>query len=267
MEMSFRQLIKNTFALPQLWAVVVPMQIFGLYCVYNIITDGAPYWWWIATLLGYICFKMIGIAAGYHRLFCHKSYTVNKLIKRIILYFGMLGGQGSPIMWVAIHRGYHHRHADADKDLHSPNDGLWHSYMGWMFKYPKINIRSAVDLTRDSDMLWAHKYYVPVIYTTHIIAAVINLDLWLYLFMLPMFITLHCFLIQTCFTHLPKLGYKNYTTKDNSVNSPWLFPIILGEAWHNNHHGDGKNPNFGGRRWWEIDPTYWIIRLLRTKNI
>jgi len=78
-----------------------------------------------------------------------------------------------------------------------------------------------------------------------------------------MFITLHCFLMQTCLTHIPALGYKNYNTKDNSINSPWLFPFILGEAWHNNHHGDAKNPNYGGRNWWELDPTYWIICLIK----
>jgi stearoyl-CoA desaturase (delta-9 desaturase) len=78
-----------------------------------------------------------------------------------------------------------------------------------------------------------------------------------------MFVTLHCFLVQTCFTHVSKLGYQNYQTKDNSINSPWLFPIILGEAWHNNHHGDARNPNLGGRHWWELDPTFWIIQLIR----
>jgi len=263
METTFKQIIKNTIALPQLWAVILPMQVFGLYAIYTLLSGSAPTWWWAATLLGYVCFKMIGIAAGYHRLFCHRGFTVNLFVKRIILFFGILGGQGSPIMWIAIHRGYHHRHADTPKDLHSPNDGLWHSYMGWMFKYPTISIRAALDLTRDPDMLKAHKYYVPVIYITHIVAALISVDLWLYLFMLPMFITLHCFLMQTCFTHLPVLGYRNYNTKDNSINSPWLFPIILGEAWHNNHHSEARNPKYG-RRWWELDPTYWIISLIRT---
>lgn len=265
METSFKHIVKNTIALPQLWAVVVPMQFFGIYAVYDILSSNSPTWWWIATIIGYICFKMIGIAAGYHRLFCHRSFEVNTFVKRIILYFGILGGQGSPIMWVAIHRGYHHRHADTAKDLHSPKDGIWHSYMGWMFKYPTVSIRSALDLTRDPDMLWVHKYYIPIIYITHILAAMISINLWLYLFMLPMFITLHCFLMQTCLTHLPILGYRNYNVKNDSVNSPWLFPLILGEAWHNNHHGNPKSPNFGGKKWWELDPTFWIIRLLSKK--
>jgi stearoyl-CoA desaturase (delta-9 desaturase) len=209
---------------------------------------------------------MLGISAGYHRLFSHKGFKVNKIVKRILLYFGILGGQGSPIMWIGVHRGYHHRYADTPKDLHSPKDGLWHSYMGWMFKYPKISIRSVIDLTRDPDMLFAHKYYVPIIYITHIIVAMISIDLWMYLLMLPMFITLHGFLTQTSLTHLRKLGYRNYNVKDNSVNVPWLFPFILGEAWHNNHHGDGRNPNYGGRHWWELDPTFWLIQAIRTDS-
>jgi fatty-acid desaturase len=90
METSLKQIVKNTFALPQLWAVVVPMQIFGLYAIYDIIFGSAPSWWWITTLMGYVCFKMIGIAAGYHRLFCHRGFEVNNIIKRIILYFGNL---------------------------------------------------------------------------------------------------------------------------------------------------------------------------------
>jgi stearoyl-CoA desaturase (delta-9 desaturase) len=265
METSVKQLVKNIFTLPQLWAIIIPMQFLGLYAIGNIFLGNAPSWWWATTLLGYICFKMIGIAAGYHRLFCHKGFQVHPIVKRIVLYFGILAGQGSPIMWVALHRGYHHRFSDKDGDPHSPRDGILHSYISWMFKKVHISVRSALDLMRDSDMLFAHKYYIPIIYITHIVAAMISIDLWLYLFMLPMFITLHCFLIQTCFTHIPALGYKNYPTADNSINSPWLFPIILGEAWHNNHHGDGRNPNYGGRHWWELDPTYWLIKLIRTK--
>jgi stearoyl-CoA desaturase (delta-9 desaturase) len=263
METSFKQLIKNTLSLPQLWAVIVPMQVFGIYAIYNILAGNAPSWWWVTLVIGYVCFKMIGIAAGYHRLFAHKGFTVNPFIKRLILFFGILAGQGSPIMWVALHRGYHHRYTDKDGDPHSPKDGLFHSYISWMFKKVHITVRPAIDLTRDPDMLFAHKYYVWIIYGVHIAAILININLWLYLFLLPMFVTLHCFLVQTCFTHVSKLGYQNYQTKDNSINSPWLFPIILGEAWHNNHHGDARNPNLGGRHWWELDPTFWIIQLIR----
>lgn len=258
-------IIKTTLALPQLWGSIVPMQIVGIYAIYKIAVGLAPEWWWATTLLGYICFKMIGIAAGYHRLFAHGGYKVNKVTKRIILFFGLMAGQGTPISWVAIHRGYHHRYPDQPQDLHSPRDGFWHSYIGWMFKYPKISARSALNLTKDTDILFAHRFYLPILWTVNLIVALIDINLWLYLVAFPAFVTLHCFLTQTSVTHLKWAGYKNYNVNDDSVNVPWLFPIILGESWHNNHHGAPINPNYGGRHWWELDPTYWIIKLIRKK--
>ena len=263
METQAQSMIRTTLVLPQLWGSIVPMQVIGVYAFYNLFMGTAPSWWWAATIVGYVCLKMIGIAAGYHRLFCHGGYEVSTPTKRVILFFGILAGQGTPITWTAIHRGYHHRHADTAKDLHSPRDGFWHSYIGWMFKYPKISARSALNLSRDPDILFAHRHYLKILWATNIVLALISVDLWLYLLAFPAFITLHCFLTQTSVTHLPWAGYRNYDVKDDSVNVPWLFPFILGEAWHNNHHGDARNPNYGGRKWWELDPTYWFIRLIR----
>ena len=238
------------------------MQVFGVLSIYNICVGSAPWWWWIATIIGYICLTMLGISAGYHRLFCHRSFTVNIVIKRLLLWLGIMAGQGSPIFWIGIHRGYHHRYADTDKDAHSPKHGFWHSYILWMFKRDSMSIRSTVDLIRDPDMVFAHKHYIKILWATHLILALISIDLWLYLLMFPAFITLHGFLSQTSLTHISFMGYRNYNTSDNSVNSPWLFPFILGESWHNNHHGEGRNPNYG-RKWWELDPTYWIICLIK----
>jgi stearoyl-CoA desaturase (delta-9 desaturase) len=80
---------------------------------------------------------------------------------------------------------------------------------------------------------------------------------------LPCMIAFHSFAIQTSVVHYPKLGYRSYDTKDTSVNVPWIWPVSTGECWHNNHHGDPGNPNFGHKHWWELDPTYWLIKLIR----
>lgn len=259
---TLRQIIKNIFLFPNLWGSIIPMQIIGVYAIYTVITGIAPHWWWQATLIGYVLLAMLGISAGYHRLFSHKGYTVSRTIKRILLWLAIIAGQGSPIYWVAIHRGYHHRYADTEKDAHSPKQGFWHSYILWMFKMHTISIRSVIDLLRDPDMIFAHRYYQLIFWSSHLIVALINFEVWLYLMGFSAFMTLHSFLLQTSITHLPWAGYRNYSVKDDSVNVPWLFPLILGEAWHNNHHGDGRNFNYK-RKWWELDPTYWIILLIK----
>jgi stearoyl-CoA desaturase (delta-9 desaturase) len=258
---SIKHIVRNTFHFTNLWGSIIPMQFIGVYAMYTITSD-APSWWWIATIIGYVCLKMLGVSAGYHRLFSHKGFTVNLITKRILLWFGILAGQGSPLFWIGIHRGYHHRYADREGDAHSPRDGFWHSYILWMFKKDHMSIRSVVDLLKDPDMVFAHKHYIKILWITNLIVALISIDVWLYLLALPAFITLHSFLIQTSVTHLSWAGYRNYNVKDNSVNVPWLFPIILGEAWHNNHHGDGRNPCYT-KRWWELDPTFWLIKLIQ----
>jgi len=261
---SLTQILKNLTVLTNLWVSIIPMQFIGIVAIYNIFTGSAPQWWWIASICGYVCLKMIGIAGGYHRLFSHKGYTVHKFVRRIILWFGIIAGQGSPIFWIGIHRGYHHRYADKPGDSHSPRDGFWHSYIGWMFTRSNMSIRSVIDLVRDPEMAFAHRHYIKIFLVTHALIASISIDLWLYLLAFPAFITLHSFCFNTSLNHHPLLGYRNYKINDNSVNSIWLFPFILGEAWHNNHHGDGRNPNYGGRHWWELDPTFWLIQAIRT---
>ncbi len=54
---------------------------------------------------------------------------------------------------------------------------------------------------------------------------------------------------------------RRFATRDNSRNN-WLLALItFGEGWHNNHHffpGSARQ----GFRWWEIDVTYYLLRVL-----
>lgn len=261
---SIKQMFLNTFSFTNLWGSIIPMQAIGFYSIYCILTGTAIEYWYVYTFIGYVLLAMLGISAGYHRLFSHKGFKTNTFIKRTLLWLGMIAGQGSPIFWIGIHRGYHHRFADKIGDAHSPKDGFWHSYILWMFKRNSMSIRSVIDLVKDPDMAFAHRHYIKIFWITHLFFCLINFKLWLFLLGFPAFITLHSFLAQTSLTHIKWLGYRNFETKDDSVNSIWLFPFILGEAWHNNHHGNGRNPNFG-LKWWEFDPTYYIIKMIEKK--
>jgi fatty-acid desaturase len=242
---------------------ILPVQILGLYPLYLLISGDAVSWWWCAFLPGYICLFTLGISAGYHRLISHKAFTTSTFFKRAILFFGILSGQGSPITWVAIHRGYHHKYSDTDKDLHSPMHGFWHSYITWMFKTPKIGLRSVGDLQRDTDIIFAHKNFVSIFFITNIIVACIDINLWMYLLLLPAWVAFQTISITTSFNHIECFGYKNKNCDDTSVNCVWLWPLIFGDAWHNNHHMAPKSANMRVR-WWELDPTYWLIKLIKT---
>ena len=56
-------------------------------------------------------------------------------------------------------------------------------------------------------------------------------------------------------------GSRRYVTGDDSRNN-WLLTLFtMGEGWHNNHHACQSSVR-QGFRWWEIDPTYYLLRVL-----
>ena len=58
-----------------------------------------------------------------------------------------------------------------------------------------------------------------------------------------------------------RFGTRRFATRDDSRNNLWLALLTFGEGWHNNHHffpGSARQ----GFRWWEIDLTYYGLRLL-----
>ena len=56
-------------------------------------------------------------------------------------------------------------------------------------------------------------------------------------------------------------GKKRYETGDESRNNFWLALITLGEGWHNNHH-QHMGCTRQGFYWWEVDITYYVLKLL-----
>jgi stearoyl-CoA desaturase (Delta-9 desaturase) len=56
-------------------------------------------------------------------------------------------------------------------------------------------------------------------------------------------------------------GRRRYQTTDRSKNCWWAALLTMGEGWHNNHH-HYQSCARQGFKWWEVDVTYYVIRLL-----
>ena len=54
-------------------------------------------------------------------------------------------------------------------------------------------------------------------------------------------------------------GSRRFEVEDHSTNVFWLAPLSFGESWHHNHHAFPRSA-MHGLRWWEVDPTAWVIR-------
>ena len=70
----------------------------------------------------------------------------------------------------------------------------------------------------------------------------------------------HCTWLVNSATH--RWGYVSHPSGDNSRNTWWVALLTFGEGWHNNHHAQPSSARMGWA-WWELDPTWWHILLLR----
>lgn len=263
----FNPIIKNLREVPNLSIITIPTILLGLYASASLVTSFT----WLHLLyfiMGYFFINVIGVTAGLHRYFSHKTFRISKGKERILLFAAVLSGQGSPVWWTALHRGYHHRGSDTLKDPHSPIYGFWHSFIWWMFriKPDAIQFRYAVDLLRNKDVVWVSTHYTKLWLASNIILLLISWEFFLYFSILGSFVTLVTYNLTNSLNHYKKLGYTNFDTRDNSMNVPWLFPLVLGECWHNNHHARPGASHFGSAvsgNWWEFDPSGQFIKIFQ----
>jgi stearoyl-CoA desaturase (delta-9 desaturase) len=56
-------------------------------------------------------------------------------------------------------------------------------------------------------------------------------------------------------------GQRPYRSKDQSRNNAVFGVLALGEGWHNTHHAFPTSARHG-LRWWQVDVSYYVIRVL-----
>lgn len=198
-----------------------------------------------------------GMTITYHRLLSHKSFVVSKWFTYIGSLFGVYGLTGSPIAWVAIHREHHH-YTDTAKDPHSPDH---HGFVRvqWLSMYDKPNPKYSAHLLRDNFQLFLHKHYFKIHTAIFIFWLLIDPMLLVAAYLAPAAILWNMGSFINTLTHM--FGYRNHETKDNSTNIWWLGYFMWGEGWHNNHHANPNDSQFGNKPW-ELDIGGFFIRLI-----
>jgi stearoyl-CoA desaturase (delta-9 desaturase) len=216
--------------------------------------------WLTVFLVSYYAYSSIGVSMMMHRFWTHKGFEFkNPATERVCTYIAILASRGSPLAWVYIHR-LHHAHADTEQDPHSPK------YVGFRFfglkstSAEKVNKFMIKDLL-NKEQIFINDYYIGLVLVGVVVLATIDINLFYFAWALPVFINQITQDLFNYFAHVS--GYKNTETKDDSHNVVWLFPFILGEAWHNNHHASPRSVDFKVKPW-ELDPVSWLIRLVKT---
>ena len=216
----------------------------------------------VAIALHWLC-GSVGICLGYHRLLTHRSLQLPRWLEYVVVTIGALALQGGPLFWVANHRRHHAFTEDNERDPHSANRGFWWSHMLWLV-YPRgetfdkeAHRRLAPRIARDPYYCWLSRYYpwlqLPL---GLLLYALGGWSFVLYGTAVRIVVLWHSTWFVNSATHFQ--GYQPFDIPDRSSNLWWVALLTYGEGWHNTHHAE---PHIApaGRRWWEIDMTWWLI--------
>ena len=229
----------------------------------------------LAVATGLYALRMFALTGFYHRYFSHKTFRTSRAVQFTFALIGAACVQRGPLWWAAHHR-HHHRHADTALDPHSPGvHGFLWSHMGW-FLTPRAfrtNLDRVPDLAAYPELRWLDRYdiAVPVALALALYALGALLQqvapqlhtsgaqLLVWGFFVSTVVLFHATVTINSLAH--RYGSRRFATRDDSRNNVWLALLTFGEGWHNNHHyfpGSARQ----GFRWWEIDLTWYGLKLM-----
>ncbi len=209
-------------------------------------------WFDLGLLMAGYVVTVLGVTAGYHRLFTHRSFVARRPLKVALAVLGSCALQGSLVSWVTTHRR-HHQYSDRPGDPHSPVSpvprsqwrGLVHAHVGWLFRVPApARKRDAADLLIDRDLRIVSGLFpvfaaltlaVPFFAGWLVVGTIggaVTALIWGGL--VRVFLAHHVTwsINSVCHTY----GKHPFRTTDRSRNVAALAVLSLGESWHNAHH-------------------------------
>ncbi|MGC1299862.1 MAG: fatty acid desaturase [Alloacidobacterium sp.] len=220
----------------------------------------------IAAAILYVFAINMGIGMGYHRLLTHRGYKTPSWVEYFLAVCATLSLEGGPIFWVATHR-VHHQLSDKTGDPHTPTEGGWWAHVGWILSGESLHAqtvmlaRYAPDLTKDRFHVWLSKYHwIPL---TAVGLGLLAIGGWTWVLWGIFFrvtLGLHSTWLVNSATHM--WGSRRFPTRDESRNNWWVALLTGGEGWHNNHHAHPVSARHG-LKWYEFDPNYYGIWVLK----
>jgi stearoyl-CoA desaturase (delta-9 desaturase) len=256
----------------------VPFIILHLGCLGLFWVGWSPAAVIVAVALYFV--RMFAVTGLYHRYFCHKAFRTSRAAQFLFALIGLTAVQRGPLWWSAVHR-HHHAHSDEEHDAHSPvKKGFLWSHIGWLTssrnfptdysrvkdlaKYPELVFLNRFDLIGPLILAlglyffgWGLEVWAPTLGTS-------GMQMLVWGFFVSTVFVFHATCSVNSFAHT--LGKKRFETGDESRNSLILALITLGEGWHNNHHHHQASAR-QGFYWWEIDISYYILKVFSAFGI
>jgi len=220
--------------------------------------------YWRTILVNLVSFHLvvISVTGGYHRLWAHRSYEANRLVKTALALLGTGAFSMSVIDWAKDHRA-HHKYTDTDKDPYDSTKGLWYCHIGWLFKARDMPKSDVQDLEADPLLRFQHQYFMQLAMLIGlgipIVIAGIGWNDWeggFYIAVIRVVIAHHCIFSINSLAHFT--GETSFTTNSTARDNLLCAIITFGEGYHNFHH-EFPNDYRNGIKFLAYDPTKWLI--------
>ncbi|MFN6971800.1 MAG: fatty acid desaturase [Rheinheimera sp.] len=225
---------------------------------------------WLEIIATILCLGYCGMSstAGYHRLWAHKTYEAHPLLQWFFAIGGAFALQNSALHWSSDHRVHHNFVDQNDRDPYSAKRGFWFSHIGWMLREYQSqrysdysNVR---DLQNNPIVMWQHKHYLGLTIATNFGIPLFlgfltdsYIGMLLSVGVLRLVLSHHFTFFINSLAHI--WGSQPYTDQNSARDNGVLAFLTYGEGYHNFHHifeYDYRN----GIRWWQFDPTKWLIK-------
>jgi len=232
-------------------------------------------WVALAACVATYLLRVFVLTAGFHRYFSHKAFKTSRWFQFLLALVGTSAAQLGPIWWASHHR-HHHEYADTPKDIHSPSlRGFLWAHIGWILckKYAGAEYDRVGDLLRFPELRFLDRWHIVAplglglllyglgwwLEDAHPGLGTSGWQLVVWGFFVSTVLVYHVTFCINSVTHM--YGKRRFETRDESRNSFLLAFVTMGEGWHNNHH---RYPTSArqGMYWWELDVTYYVLRLL-----
>jgi stearoyl-CoA desaturase (delta-9 desaturase) len=240
-----------------------------------------PTWPLVLLAVASYALRMFGVEAIYHRYFSHRAFKCSRPVQFVLAVIASQCGQHGPLWWASVHR-VHHQNVEQPDDPISPRQhGLMQSHVGWVWceRYKDTDLDVVPDFARFPEILWVNKHYTLLMLSGAFLIwllatagafgpTVTGGAALMWGFFLPTALGVQTVSLVNSighFGHLPG-GYRRFDTDDDSVNRPLLALLTMGGGWHNNHHRYGASAR-AGFAWYEIDLTYYLLKLLAMLGI
>ena len=239
---------RQIFQAPIVWRNVILISYIHLMGLYGF--TRAPHatwttWWWTYILWAVI--GGLGVTAGAHRLWTHRTYKAHWTLRTLMMFFNCISFQNDILEWSRDHR-VHHKFSETDADPHNAKRGFFFAHVGWLLmkKHPLVLIKGRnvdmSDLHKDPVVAFQRKHYFLLsfiwsIFLPVVVPVYLSGDWWWNPFCLSFsryVVILNATWLVNSAAHL--WGNKPYDGDINPSENLFVSFGAIGEGFHNFHH-------------------------------